>query len=184
MNGVGNRSVRPSLPSQADRKYNLFEQSFSKRLIETSTFIEEQSLHEETKEAVESLSRLSPSILMGPVTANYSMMQERPVLLHNDMFISIDSPGVYSDVNTVLGQHTSPITPASDTPDKRKVAQERNRRAAVRSRLKKKQEWSRLIEIETQLRAENDALRNRVHYLETAVLELQHLLGERNAEHR
>jgi chromosome segregation ATPase len=64
-----------------------------------------------------------------------------------------------------------PDSGTDSTSDRRRISQERNRLAAVKSRLKKKQEWYRLVESEQALRQENDILKRRIKELESKLAE-------------
>lgn len=148
--------------------FNLFEQSFSKKLIETNMFINDrESATQETKDVVESLSRLSPSILIGPSVGNYTTS---PASSHS-----------MPSQSTLMFMH-SPKRTAQDPEERKREIQERNRLAAVRSRLKKKQEWYRLLETEHLLRQENELLKCRIRDLESIVygqVDLNTLRGPR-----
>lgn len=132
--------------------FNLFEQSFSKKLVETNLHINGggDGPTQDTHDVVESLSRLSPSILIGPTEGNYTTTVPNFMPLENSLLI----------------MH-SPSKNITDPEERRRVSQERNRLAAVKSRLKKKQEWYRLLEAEQLLRHENEMLRYRIRELES-----------------
>lgn len=139
--------------------FNLFEQSFSKKLVETNMLINGgDAAAQETQDVVESLSRLSPSILIGPHVGNYTTSSLQPILPAQNNYLMMHSP------TKLMLQ--SPTKLYMDPEEKRRVCQERNRLAAVKSRLKKKQEWYRLLETEQLLRQENEALRYRIRELE------------------
>ena len=161
-------------PASLDPSFNLFERSFSRKLKEANFLITANNkATEEAQDVVESLSRLSPSILIGPSQGHYI-----------PAFQSTTSPNAQATGEIESSYtHTTGDGEASyqyaDTPDRRKVSQERNRLAAVKSRLKKKQEWSRLVDSERFLREENEFLRARIKQLEDIVNQLSARVGMR-----
>lgn len=145
-----------------DSSYNLFEQSFSKKLIEANIFIEDNcSTEKAAQDAIESLSRLSPSILLGHGGISYNIVNN--VTVNSKFAQKNESPSCNSISNT--------DSPSQGT-DKKKSSQERNRLAAIKSRLKKKEEHMKLLEMLSALRAENDMLRQTVERYELILTEM------------
>jgi hypothetical protein len=143
-----NQRLRQFTP---DASYNLFEQSLSKKLIEANMLMgENEEVSEVTQDAIESLSRLSPSILIGPGQGNYVTSLQQGEAIQGSNLMNRDE---------MRCSENSEV-------ERRRISQERNRLAAIKSRLKKKQEWYRLLESERNLRAENEGLKQRVHQLE------------------
>ena len=137
--------------------FNLFEQSFSKKLVESNSQPNggaEANATQDTQDVVESLSRLSPSILIGPNIGNYTTSPQYILPAYSPLMM-MHSPFKHEP------------QPVLDPEEKKRIVQERNRQAAVKSRLKKKHEWYRLLETQQLLQQENDLLKYRIQELES-----------------
>lgn len=135
-----------------------FEKSFNEKLKEASSIINSSQDQDIDLGEIKSLCRPPELILAEPQQGNYCA----------------SSPKCPDTAQRLLQQISSEQQSPIDIDDssKRRIAQERNRISASKSRQKKKQEWVRLLESEKNLRIENEVLKQRISSLE------QHLKHE------